>query len=57
MTPTEITSNEDIVNDVADAYMTWNKQELVGEILEFMSVNDLKKVAQDFQVSVNNERH
>ena len=52
MTPAQIISNADIVDDVTDAYMTWNKSELVAEILEFMSVDDLNKVAQDFQVSV-----
>lgn len=52
MTPIEILDNADVVTQVSDTYMAWPKRELIDEILEFMSVEDLKKVAQDFQVSV-----
>lgn len=51
MTPSQIIDNEDTVNYVADTYMAWPKRELIGELLEFMSLKDLKKIAQDFQVS------
>jgi hypothetical protein len=52
MTPVQILDNEDVVNQVADIYMAWPKRELISEILEYMSVDDLNKIAQDFQVDV-----
>lgn len=48
MTPQEIIDNEMFVNAIADIYMQWPKEDLVNEILEFMSVEDYKKVLREF---------
>lgn len=48
MTPQEIIDNEIFINAIADIYMQWPKEDLINEILEFMSVEDYKKVLREF---------
>lgn len=48
MTPQEIKDNEMFIDAVSNVYMQWPKEDLVNEILEFMSVEDYKKVLREF---------
>ncbi len=48
MTPQEIKDNEMFIDAVSNIYMQWPKEDLVNEILEFMSVEDYKKVLREF---------
>ena len=48
MTPQEIIDNEMFIDAVSNIYMQWSKEDLVNEILEYMSVEDYKKVLREF---------